>query len=1030
MINKNIFAAVALLLFGTAFQVNAQTGITVSGTVKDIYGNPLPGVIVTSGHEDVYITDKDGQYKATVDKSENLTFSLLGYKQLTEQPSSDMAIVLQDDAHSMAENVNLGYNKQYREVLTDAVSSVSGEKLGKSLMSRLQGTFSGQLSGLTTSESSFEPAYEDVNMYVRGYSTLHGGTAGVVIDGVLYDNYAHDILYRISPEEVESVSVLKDGASQAIYGVKGAQGLIVITTKRGTPGKLKVGVNISETVQQPTEKIHSFDSYTFATLRNQAGYNDGRGKNLFYSDETLQGFKEGGNDLYPNTNWYDMLVRDYSTQQRVALSATGGSDKVKFYSNLNVLRQGSFWNTDQDNYKSDNEKYRVNFRTNIDAAINDWISVYMNISGSIVKAHTPNSSVAGNGSIYSLITYMPSTIYGPVTPQVLDQEGNVLDKGGLVTTSVNMKNSPYGELNRSGYSNQTNTNIYGQGGIKLDLSFITPGLWAGANVGYLSYITASMGTTQHYARYYRDDDWSSLNFTKLGTTLDDDLVYSKGTALYGYMSSKAEAGYRRDFGKHHINADSYFIYQVYDDITGNSAATYDYRRVYSGAELMYDFDRRYAVKLSTGYSGSDYYPRSSRFIWTPGVSAGWIASNESFIKDNAPWLSLLKIRGSYAVTGNDSAGYDRYAYTDQVTSTPGGNIGYLQYYTNESVYGNANLEPEKIKKWDVGVDLGIFNQFSVSFDYFKENLDNGIYKSTALIPSYQGIPLDSYPITNFAKFENKGWELAVGYNKRFNEDWAVNIAGHLDYNKNKVVYIGESAKDDTYAYKYRSEGYPYGQSFGYLVDWSNGNGLFNFQDEIDGSAKYSFGTPRLGDIKYQDLNKDGVIDEKDKAPIGNGYMPHYSYGLTAGFSFRNFEVTLLFQGIAGYQRNYLSLISGQSSGDGCYTESHLGAWTEEKWLNDEDITMPALSTAATTSDQKNDFLVKDASFVRLKNAEIAYKMPKKVCDFLRASSFKVYLSGQNLFTLDKMDTNDTPVEGSVWAFPIYRMYRIGIDLTF
>lgn len=1027
MMNKNIFTAAALLLLGASIQMNAQD-VTVTGTVKDVYGNPLPGVIVSANHKDLYITDKNGKYTATVDKSRELEFSLLGYKPTAAKAASQMEVVLEDDAHNLAETVNLGYTKQSREVLSDAVSTATGEQLGKSLMTRLQNTFSGQFSGLTTLESTFEPAYESLSMYIRGISTIHGGTAGIVIDGVLYDSYSHDILYRISPEEVESVSILKDGASQAIYGVRGADGLIVITTKRGTPGKLKVGVNVSETVQVPTTKIHSFDSYTFATLRNQAGVNDGLGENHYYSQDALDGFKEGGNELYPNTNWYDMLVRDFSNQQRVALDATGGNDNVKFYSNLNFLRQGSFWNTDQTKYNTDNSKYRINFRSNVDIKVNKYISLWANLAGSIVKSHTPSSSVASNTTLYSMITKMPSTIYGPVTPATYDEEGNVTDEGGEVTTSTNINASPYGYLNRSGYCNETNTNIYGQAGIKVDLSFLTPGLWVGGNVGYLSYITASQTTTQSYARYIRKEDWSSLDFQKYGSTINTSLAYSKGTSLYGYMSYKGEAGWQRDFGKNHLSADAFATYQVFDDMAGS--ATYDFRRVYAGAELMYDFDKRYAVKLSTGYSGSDYFPRSTRFIWTPGVSAAWIASNESFIKDNMPWLSLLKIRGSYAITGNDSTGFDRYAYKDQVVSTGGGNISYLGYYTNESVYGNANLEPEKIHKTNVGIDLGLFNQLQVNFDVFREKLNNGVVSSTAKVPTYQGIPLGSYPITNIGEFENKGWELSVSYKKRFNSDFGVFFAGHVNYTKNKVIYIGETAYDETYAYRYRSEGYPYGQSWGYLTDYSNGNGLYNFQDEIEAGPTYSFGTPRLGDIKYKDLNEDGVIDEKDKAPIGNGSLPKYNFAFNVGFNIKNFEVNLLFQGVGDYKRNYSELISNQSSEDGRYTESHKSAWTAEKWLNDEKISFPALSTTSTTNNQTNDYLLKDASFLRLKTVEIAYNMPRKVCDFLNASAFKVYLSGQNLFTIDGMKTNDTPVEGSCFAFPIYRMYRLGINLTF
>lgn len=1029
MMNKNIFAAAALLLLGASMQVKAQD-ISVAGTVRDIYGNPLPGVIVSSNHKDLYITDKNGQYTAKVNKSGELEFSLLGFKPTSVKASSQMEVTLEDDAHNLAENVNIGLSKQSREVLSDAVSTAHGEKLGRSLMTRLQGTFSGMFSGLTTMETTFEPAYESLNMYVRGYSTFHGGIASVVIDGILYDSFAHDILYRISPEEIESVSILKDGASQAIYGVKGADGLIVINTKRGTPGKLKVGVNISETVQVPTTRIHSFDSYTFANLRNQAAVNDGLGEYHIFSKEAVEGFKDGGSDLYPNTNWYDMLVRDFSNQQRIALDATGGNENVRFYSNFNVLRQGSFWNSDQTAYKADNEKYRINFRSNVDVKINNYISLWANLAGSIVRAHTPGGAVDCNGTLYSIITGMPSFIYGPVTPAVYDNDGNVIEAGGEVVTTPNINFSPYGFLNRTGYNNEMNTNIYGQAGLKFDLSFLTPGLWAGGSVGYLSYINSITSNTQDYARYIREDDWSDLRFTHYGTTINTNLTYSKGTALYGYFSYKGEAGWQRDFGRHHLNANAYMTYQVFDNLAGG--ATYDFRRVYSGAEVAYDFDKRYAVKLSTGYSGSDYFPRKTRFVWTPGVSAAWIASNEGFVKENVPWLSLLKVRGSYAVTGNDATGFDRYAYKDQVNSTAGGKIPYLEYYTNESVYGNPNLEPEKIYKTNVGIDLGIANQFQVSFDVFKEKLNNGVIKSTSKVPLYQGIPLGAYPITNMGEFENKGWELSVSYRKRFNSDFGLFLAGHLDYSKNKVIYVGETAYNDTYAYRYRTEGYPVGQSWGYLTDYSNGNGngLYNFQDEIEAGPKYSFGTPRLGDIKYKDLNGDGVIDEKDMAPLGNGSLPKYNFAFNVGFNLKNFEVNLLFQGLGGYKRNYSELFTFQSAYDGVFTESHKSAWTAEKWLNDEEIGFPALSTTATTNLQTNDYLLKDASFLRLKTAEISYKMPKKVCDFLNASAFKVYLSGQNLFTIDGMKTNDTPVEGTCSAFPVYRMYRLGINLTF
>lgn len=1005
----------------------------VSGTVTNKYGEPLSGAIISSENDKgLYITDFNGKYSFTVEENvSKITFALIGYKSQTKFVDKVIDVVLEEDAHATSENINFGFTKQSRDVLSNAVSSVSGQTLGKSLMSRLQGTFSGRLSGLTTVEETFQPLYEDVNMYIRGFSTYHGGTAGVVIDGILYDNYSHDVLFRISPEEVESVTVLKDGASQALYGLRGGKGLIVITTKRGIPGKLKVNVNIDETIQEPSYKPYFINSSTYASLRNQAAYNDGLGKNYFFSDEQIEKFNSKDDPLYPNTNWYNMLMRNLSHQQRVAVDATGGSDIVQYYANVNMIHQGGFWHTDQKDYNANNSMYRFNMRGNIDVKITPYLSGYANMAGNIIRRHDP-AGVAGSGNdnIYSMLYYMPSTLYGPLTPTVYDAEGNVIDNGGEVITTTKIGSSPYGMLNRSGYYTQTNTNIYSQAGLNLDMSFVTPGLSIGGNVGYLSYITAVLTTTQDYARYTRDDDWNSLSFTQHGTTQNTDLAYGKSTALYGYLSYKGEVNYARNFDLHHLKSNLFGIYQNFNDNTGNVGSQYDFKRIYSGLEVQYDYDKRYAVKFDLGYSGSDYFPSGHRFLWTPGVSVAWIASNEAFVKESLPWLSLAKPRLSYGITGNDDIGLDRYGYLDQVKTSGGGKIGYLGYYTNESSFGNSSLRPEEIKKYNIGLDLGFANQLTLSVDFFKEKMDNGVFRSTSFIPSYQGISLGAFPAINFAEYENKGYEIELNYSKRINKDMALRIGGFLNYNKNIIKNIGESPNEDDYAYPYRSEGFPYGQSFGYLVDYSNGNGMFNFQKEIEASPEYSFGTPRLGDLKYQDLNGDNIIDEKDQAPIGNGSLPRYYFGFSGDFSYKNWELSFLFQGVADYYRNFTRLVSNESIYDGRYSDSHLNAWTEERWLNDEKISYPAISTSKSTSSEYNDYFNKDCSFIRLKNLELAYTLPQSKALKLGAKSIKIILGGQNLFTIDKLKTRDMVVEGSYGAFPIYRMYRLGIRAQF
>lgn len=1023
---KIVFACcLGIIVPGYAQQVATQ----MSGTVKDAYGEPLPGVIISSADgKSLGTTDFDGAFSVETDANDPvLSFSLFGYKKTTKKVDGKVDVVLEEDAHLLGETIYMGQSTQSRETFAGSASTVKGSTLEKSLYSRLQGTMMGRLSGLTTIESSSQPGSEEVDMYIRGLSTMHGSSAGIVIDGIYYDNYAHDLLYRISPMDVESITVLKDGASQALYGIQGARGVIVITTKRGVKGKPKVDVMVDEIIQQPTTTPTFINSATYATLRNLAASNDGLGSNYYFTDEQIAKFQAGDDPNYPNNNWRKMLMRNLSQMQRAGVSVTGGSDKVQYYTNVNFTHQGSFWKTDQTEYSSDNNLYKVNIRANVDVQLNKYLSAYLNMAGNIVRRHDPyGNTQSGNNSIYQALFTLPPTVYGPVTPATYDDEGNVVDPGGEVTVTENTTSSPYGMLNRSGYYNQTNTNIYSQFGLNLDLSFLTPGLSVSGKVGYLSYTTASMGTTQSYARYRRTDDLDALEFVQQGTTENTELSYSKSTAVYGYLSYRGAVDYARNFGLHHVAATMFGTYQSF---TLNSAS-YNYNRLMSGLEVQYDFDNRYALKVDLGYSGSDLYARGHRYIWTPGFSVAYIMSNEDYIKNNAPWLTLLKPRFTYALTANESG--SRYDTIDKVSFSQSGLIGYLgNYLTSESSYGNPSLEAEKIRKMNIGLDLGFMNQLTLSVDLFKERTINGVVSSTEEIPEYGGRTLSSLPSTNIAEYENKGYEIELNYMKRLNKDWTINLGGFVAYNKNKIIYTGESTRGDDYAYPYREEGFAYGQTFGYLVDYSNGNGMFNFQNEIDNSGlTYEFGTPRVGDLIYQDLNGDGVINEEDQAPIGNGSLPRYYYGISGGFSYKNFELSFLLQGVGKYS----SVLSGigvyETSNEGVFSELHLKSWTEERWNNDEEILYPALSTTTSTNHQTSDFFLYNRSYLRLRNLEVAYTLPKHISRIVQAKTLKVILSGQNLFTIHHMKTNDFGPEGTYSSFPAYRMYSIGVRAQF
>ena len=1014
---------------GISAQQAGEEGILVKGTVKDSYGQSLPGVIVTSEDGQVKTaTDMNGDFSLVSAGGGKLTFTLVGYKRTVQSVRETLTVVMKESILRPEETIYLGHTTQKRVTFAGAISAVDGETLGKSLYSRLQGTLMGRLSGLTTMETASQPSSETVNLHVRGYSTLHGSDAGIVIDGIYYDTYSIDLLYRISPMDIESVTILKDGASQALYGIQGARGVIVITTKRGREGKPKIDVQVDEIMQQADTKPLFINSATYATLRNQAAENDGLGKNYYFTDEQIEKFRAGNDPLYPNNNWRKMFMRNLSHMQRAGVSVSGGSKHVKYYTNVNVAHQGGFWHTDQKKYNSNNDLVKANMRANVDVRLNQYLSAYLNMAGNIVRRHDPYANTqSGNEQVYTALFTAPPTLYGPTTPLEYDEHGNMTESSDQVTVTERMSQSPYGMLNRSGYYTQTNTNIYSQFGLKLDLSFLTPGLSLSGKVGYLSYTTASMATTQQYVRYRRTDNWDELAFVQQGTTENTELAYSKNVAMYSYLSYQGAVNYARNFGRHRLKGMAFGIYQSYT----HNASTYDYNRLTSGIDLQYSYDDRYAVTFDLGLSGSDQFVGSHRFMLTPGVSVAYILSNESFVKNRLPWLSLLKPRFSYARTGNDNLGLGRYSYDDRMDFRKGGSVGYLQYLTTESAFGNAGLEAEKVRKLNVGVDVGLFEDFTLSVDFFKDKTLNGVARSTEEVPSYQGIDLGKFPGTNLAQYENKGYEIELAYQKRLNKDWTLRVGGFVAYNKNKVIYTGETSKGEGYVYPYRTQGFSYGQQFGYLVDYSNGNGMFNFQSDIDHSGlTYSFGKPRVGDLIYRDLNGDKVIDEKDQAPIGDGALPRYYYGISGWFACKNIELSFLLQGTGGYKR----LVSGmgvyETSNEGVFGSNHLHAWTEERWNNNEEILYPALSTTTSTNHKGSDFFLYDRSYLRLRNLEVAYTLPDHVSRMISARNIKVVLGGQNLFTISHMKTDDFGPEGNYSSYPAFRMYSIGVRAEF
>ncbi|MCD8101198.1 MAG: SusC/RagA family TonB-linked outer membrane protein [Alistipes sp.] len=675
---------------------------------------------------------------------------------------------------------------------------------------------------------------------------------------------------------------------------------------------------------------------------------------------------------------------------------------------------------EKDDYDPTPSNYFVNFRSNVDVKINNFIDGFMSLSGNIRNMKTVRET---NTSVYSHIFNLPPTMYGPITPYEEDPEypGKLI--GGQVLTHEQEPSPVYGLLNRSGYIKNLYTHILAQAGLNFDLGFVTPGLSLKGLIAYQTESLNATSTLKDYERWIRTSDTGKLEFMKYGTQNNTPLVYDKSKNFAYNSNFFAGADYHRNFGLHGVDATGYFYHLEQDKGSWSSTAgMLPYKRQSLGVTATYSYAGKIFLKGDLGYSGSDQFHPDHRFITTPAVSAAWVISKEGFMS-SAGWLDYLKIRASYGVSANDQLGYDqRFLYLDDFTA---GN-GY------DGLRGNPDITAEKMKKQNYGLDISVLGRFSVSLDYYRDKCGNMLIDPTGVIPEYQGILLSNYAKTNEGVMKNSGVEVALSYMERFGRDWTVFATLNFSTNKNTVVDIKEAANPESYTYRYRSTGYSLHQPFGYIIDKSNGNGYFNSQAELDNSGlTYSFGTPRVGDFIYKDLNGDGVIDEKDQAPIGYTWLPRQTYSLTGGFTYRNWELSFMLQGVAKVHSYASGVGLFENVNEGVFNDIHLNAWTAERYAAGDKITYPALSLESTTNHVANSYFVMNRSYMRLRNLEIAYTLPLSSSAFIPAEKIRFALRGQNLFTIDKMKSKYIdPETGYLNAFQPYRVYSLGISLVF
>lgn len=1000
IVREIVMVVVAVCSFIWANEVASQT-IQLTGIVRDKKGTPLEGASVKMQDSPAYVvTDSEGRFYINADRMDgNLLCSYVGYKTryLPINAGAEMIVELSPDASCSDEMMDIALDRRESRIsYTGAISTVKSGEIEKWQSQGLTETLQGKLAGYA-------------NGHIRGLNSMNGEAILIVLDGVPAPTLD---LSSLDPRTVESVSILKDAAAKALYGPLGAQGVILVTTKRGRPGKTKVNINLNYALEAPTIKADMLHSYDYAILRNEALSNDKLP--LVFGPNELDAFANGtGID----NDWRKMFLKDMRTSQRYNIELNGGNDKVHYYVNAGYARKEGMYKVDwTEKYNPANSENRFTLASNIDVDLFSFMTAFLNTNMRISRVND-----TGGGNIINKIYSTPNTVEGP------------LSEDGKIITNENFPDPIYGSINYKGVKMKTATDVNVDLGVNVNLGFLTKGLSIKGIAGYHSYYAGTRKGSYNYARYVRDEKG---NLVQLGTNVETALSWSKSSSTVYFMNFQGILEYSRSFGAHSI--DAFLNYLAEDKLGSNYGSGWllPFHRIQLGGHVKYGYDNRYFLQFDFTHAGSEQMMKGNQFHSSPTVSGAWIVSNEEFLK-NQDFVNLLKLRLSFGALEYDNLWNfaSRYLYADDIRQANGAgliNSIFTCALISEGALGNPKIKWEKSYQQNYGIDLSLFNVLNLSVDYWRTNQRSVLCKSE-LIPELSGFTSNDLPYENIGKILNQGVDIEVGYTKKMSCGLGIMVTGDFSWNKNKIVDAYDlNYSDIGYYYPYRKTGYSIGQKFGYLIDYSNGNGFFNSEQEIkDRNLSYQGTAPRTGDFIYKDLNNDGSIDERDKAPLdGVKTMPSFMAGASVQLTYKNFDLYIQLQGETGRNALYDGLGVFENKSQGVYLAMHQSAWTPERYAAGEKIKYPALTSTSSSSLTANDFFVSKANYLRLKNITFGYSLPDKVIKKMRMNQFRVYVTGQNLFTMTNLKFKGFDPECSGIDSFVYRMFNLGLNLNF
>lgn len=1049
---KAAMAAVLLLMVvGTGTALAQTSGRTITGKVLDENNQPMPGVtIIVDGTTNGTMTGPDGTFTlGGVPSGATVIVSCIGYTdQVLPEGKTNYLVSLVPDSEMLEETVVVAFGQQKKLSVTGAISTVASADLRKTTSTRLDNALAGRVTGLTSMQSGGgQPGVDGATMYLRGAATTNGKSPLILVDGVERDN-----IRTIDMNEVESISVLKDASATALYGVQGANGVILIQTRKGQKGKAQLNISVDQSWTSFTKEPSRLHSWEYCELRNEALMNDRQAPE--FSEETIAKFRNPllGLDpsspdydnqvairkaVYCDNDYYRMYLKSNTPQTRANANISGGTDFVNYFVNVGYIHQGGNLNTESPDYLGyDPQCYmnRLSLRSNLDFHITKNLTASLNIASYAENVNMPAVGDLYRGDQSWMITdiiYQSQTIL-PISPgPVTDPRfGGVSD--GVVGYNY-LDRSAYEIINRRGFHTNKRKNLNTQFSVNWDLSeLVTKGLSVN---GMAAYDTYNIGVLEgrKKERVYNvrvDYDSETLSYSSSNGDKIEPLTMTSSRFSNYQIYVQGSINYARTFGKHNVTA----MATAYRRFWEGTSADIPYNVLGTAARATYSFDDRYLVEGNLGYNGSEQFAPSKRFGLFPSGSIGWIASNESFLKGNK-YLTWLKFRASYGLVGNDSMGGLRFLYQDdnKIQSGNGFVQGLGGKIVKEGLIGNKSITWELSKKMNLGVEIGLFKDFRINVDYFTEKRDQILLKRRT-VPSFQGVSSDYIPRVNMGKVDNHGVDVEVSYSHTFNRDFSISSRVNFGFNDNTAIELDEPMRSEEYAYQYHEEGFRLGQEFGYLIDWdSPGNGYFTSQDEIDSYYPYGFGgKPRVGDFVYKDVNGDGVIDQKDLSPIGySTTVPGLNYGISLGLNFKGIDFNVLFSGLGRYSKYYSGQGVVEWTKQGTYFDWTRNGWTEERYKNGEKITYPAISTTKTVSHTENDFFIQNRSFLRLKNIELGYTLPERFLSKVGVKALRVYVSGQNLFVWDNLRiTHIDPEQNNSYGYPITKNVTLGLNINF